>query len=76
MDPYKFVSDSDSDTEFHGFSPRDIHNHDDTLVNDQNDLSDISSISSMDSSDYDMMSPNMKNLQTLRKILPTGQITI
>ena len=56
MDPYEFVSDSDSDTEFHGFSPRDIHNCDDTLVNDQNDLSNISSISSTDSSDYDMSS--------------------
>ena len=56
MDPYQFVLDSDSDTEFEGFSPRDIHNRDDTLVNDQNDLSDISSISSMDSSDYDMSS--------------------
>ena len=51
MDPYQFVLDSDSDTEFEGFSPRDIHNCDDTVVNDQNDLMDISSISSMDSSD-------------------------
>ena len=56
MDPYQFVLDSDSDTEFEGFSTRDIHNRDDTLVNDQNDLSDISSISSTDSSDYDMSS--------------------
>ena len=56
MDPYQFVLDSDSDTEFEGFSPQDIHNRDDTLVNDQNDLLDISSISSTDSSDYDMSS--------------------
>ena len=56
MDPYEFISDSDSDTEFHGFSPWDIHNRDDTVVNDENDLSDISSILSTDSSDYDMSS--------------------
>ena len=56
MDPYQFGSDSDSETEFHGFTPRDIRNRDQIVVNDENDLSDISSISSTDSSDLDISS--------------------
>ena len=56
MDPYQFGSDSDSETEFHGFIPWDIRNRDQIVVNDENDLSDISSISSTDSSDLDISS--------------------
>ena len=56
MDPYQFGSDSDSETEFHGFTPRDIRNRDQIVVNDENDLSDISSILSTDSSDLDISS--------------------
>ena len=55
MDPFQFGSDSDSDTEFHGFSPGDIRNGDHTGVDDDN-LSDISSILSTDSSNSDLSS--------------------
>ena len=52
MDPYQFDTDSDSDTNFDGFSSQEIR-HAERLVSHEDQLSDVSSVSSLESTDDD-----------------------
>ena len=61
MDQYNFGSDSDTDSDFNGFSPHDIHHPDNSTIDNIDSVSENSSVSSNESSDEDLSSDNLED---------------